>query len=130
MPYRLLGLHSCAGNCPARCFHGAFFCACKNRFTEGIDMENTRNQTNLLSTDSTNLKREKIRTIPITLIISHSLCVYRIDTRKLKLVSLSGINANNAVFFLPIVSICNSSVTVMEARLSKLNFSSLAASVI
>lgn len=33
-------------------------------------MENTRNPTNLLSTDSTNLKREKIRTIPITLIDS------------------------------------------------------------
>ena len=31
-------------------------------------MENTKNQTNLLSTDSTNFKREKIRTIPITLI--------------------------------------------------------------
>lgn len=33
-------------------------------------MENTRNPTNLLSTDSGNLKREKIRTIPITLIDS------------------------------------------------------------
>lgn len=33
-------------------------------------MENTRNQTNLLSTDPGNLKREKIRTIPITLIDS------------------------------------------------------------
>lgn len=33
-------------------------------------MGNTRNSTNLLSTDSTNLKREKIRTIPITLIDS------------------------------------------------------------
>ena len=33
-------------------------------------MKNTRNQTNLLSTDSTNFKREKIRTIPITLIDS------------------------------------------------------------
>ena len=31
-------------------------------------MENTRNQTNLPSTDPGNLKREKIRTIPITLI--------------------------------------------------------------
>ena len=31
-------------------------------------MENTRNPTNLLSTDPGNLKREKIRTIPITLI--------------------------------------------------------------
>lgn len=31
-------------------------------------MENTRNQTNLLSADPGNLKREKIRTIPITLI--------------------------------------------------------------
>lgn len=33
-------------------------------------MENTRNPTNLLSTDQGNLKREKIRTIPITLIDS------------------------------------------------------------
>ena len=33
-------------------------------------MENTRNPTNLLSTDHGNLKREKIRTIPITLIDS------------------------------------------------------------
>lgn len=33
-------------------------------------MENTRNPTNLLSTDPGNLKREKIRTIPITLIDS------------------------------------------------------------
>lgn len=33
-------------------------------------MKNTRNQTNLLSTDPGNLKREKIRTIPITLIDS------------------------------------------------------------
>ena len=33
-------------------------------------MENTRNQTNLLSTDPSNLKREKIRIIPITLIDS------------------------------------------------------------
>ena len=33
-------------------------------------MENTRNQTNLLSTDPGNLKREKIRTISITLIDS------------------------------------------------------------
>lgn len=33
-------------------------------------MENTKNQTNLLSTDPDNLKREKIRTIPITLIDS------------------------------------------------------------
>lgn len=33
-------------------------------------MENTKNQTNLLSTDPGNLKREKIRTIPITLIDS------------------------------------------------------------
>ena len=33
-------------------------------------MENTRNQTNLLSADPGNLKREKIRTIPITLIDS------------------------------------------------------------
>lgn len=33
-------------------------------------MENTRNSTNLLSTDHGNLKREKIRTIPITLIDS------------------------------------------------------------
>ena len=33
-------------------------------------MENTRNQTNLLSTDPGNLKREKIRIIPITLIDS------------------------------------------------------------
>lgn len=33
-------------------------------------MENTRNQTNLLSTDPGNFKREKIRTIPITLIDS------------------------------------------------------------
>ena len=33
-------------------------------------MENTRNPTNLLSTDPGNLKREKIRTIPITLINS------------------------------------------------------------
>lgn len=33
-------------------------------------MENTRNPTNLLSTDPSNLKREKIRTIPITLIDS------------------------------------------------------------
>lgn len=37
---------------------------------EGIDMENTRNPTNLLSTDPGNFKREKIRTIPITLIDS------------------------------------------------------------
>ena len=35
---------------------------------EGIDMENTRNQTNLLSAVPGNLKREKTRTIPITLI--------------------------------------------------------------
>lgn len=33
-------------------------------------MENTRNPTNLLSTDPGNFKREKIRTIPITLIAS------------------------------------------------------------
>lgn len=33
-------------------------------------MGNTRNSTNLLSTDPGNLKREKIRTIPITLIDS------------------------------------------------------------
>ena len=33
-------------------------------------MENTRNPTNLLSTDPGNLNREKIRTIPITLIDS------------------------------------------------------------
>ena len=33
-------------------------------------MENTRNPTNLLSTDPGNLKREKIRTIPVTVIDS------------------------------------------------------------
>ena len=55
---------------PCKVFSRRLFCACKNRFTEGIDMENTKNQTNLLSTDPGNLKREKISTIPNTLIDS------------------------------------------------------------
>ena len=56
--------------------------------------------------------------------------VYKIDTRKLKLVSLSGIMANIAVFFSPSVLSSSSSVIVSDERLSRLNFSSLAARVI
>ena len=51
-------------------------------------------------------------------------------TRKLKLVSLSGIRANNATFFSPKDGKSSSSVAVKDARLSRLNFSSLAARVI
>lgn len=43
---------------------------------------------------------------------------------------MSGIKANNAVFFSPKDGKSNSSVAVNEARLSRLNFSNLAASVI
>ena len=57
------------------------------------------------------------------------LCV-RIDTKKLKLESLSGIKANRATFFSPSDGRSSSSVVVKEARLSRLNFSSLAARVI
>jgi len=44
-------------------------------------------------------------------------------TKKLNEVSLSGIIANNAVFFSPKVESSISSVQVIPARLSKLNFS-------
>ena len=55
---------------------------------------------------------------------------YKMDTKKLKLESLSGIRANRATFFSPNEGRSSSSVVVKEARLSRLNFSSLAASVI
>ena len=51
-------------------------------------------------------------------------------TRKLKLVSLSGMSANNATFFSPKLGKSSSSVTVSDARLFRLNFSNRAASVI
>ena len=56
--------------------------------------------------------------------------MYKILTKKLKLVSLSGIKANKAVFFSPNDGKSNSSVAVQEAKLSRLNFSNLAAKVI
>jgi len=56
--------------------------------------------------------------------------VYKILTRKLNDVSLSGINANNAVFFSPRVDNSSSSYIVIEAKLSRLNFSNREASVI
>ena len=43
---------------------------------------------------------------------------------------MSGISANNATFFSPNEGKSNSSVAVKDARLSRLNFSNLAASVI
>jgi len=51
-------------------------------------------------------------------------------TIKLNDVSLSGSNANNAVFLSPIIFNSNSSVIVNDAKPSRLNFSSLEASVI
>ena len=48
----------------------------------------------------------------------------------MKLVSLSGISANSATFFSPRLGKSSSSVTVSAARLSRLNFSNLAARVI
>ena len=51
-------------------------------------------------------------------------------TKKLNEVSLSGINANNAVFFSPKLGKSNSSVIVNPAILSKLNFSNLEDNVI
>ena len=50
--------------------------------------------------------------------------------QKIELVSLSGINANNATFFSPRDFRSSSSVDANEERLSRLNFSSLDASVI
>jgi hypothetical protein len=52
------------------------------------------------------------------------------EARKLKLLSLSGMMINSAVFFSPMEVRSSSSVTVRAARLSRLNFSSRAASVI
>ena len=51
-------------------------------------------------------------------------------TKKLKLVSLSGIKANKAVFLSPNFDNSNSSVKTIFDKLSRLNFSSLADRVI
>ena len=51
------------------------------------------------------------------------------DTRKLKLVSLSGMTANRATLRSPSDGRSSSSVAVSDARASRLNFSSLEASV-
>ena len=56
--------------------------------------------------------------------------VYRMDTRKLKLVSLSGIRANKATFLSPKLDKSSSSVAVSAARERRLNFSNRAAKVI
>ena len=56
--------------------------------------------------------------------------MYRMLTTKLKLVSLFGIRAMNATFFWTKDWKSSSSVAVKDARLYRLNFSSLAASVI
>ena len=47
------------------------------------------------------------------------------DTKKLKLESLSGISANSATFFSPSDCKSSSSAEVRAARLSKLNFQAL-----
>lgn len=51
-------------------------------------------------------------------------------TRKLNEVSLSGINANNATFFSPMLSNSISSILVIFASSIRLNFSSLEDKVI
>ena len=51
-------------------------------------------------------------------------------TKKLKLVSLSGIRAKSATFFSPRDGRSSSSVAVSAASEDRLNFSNLAASVI
>lgn len=57
---------------PCKVFSRRFFCARETEIREGFDMENREKQTNLLPTEAGNNKREKIRTIPITLIDSAS----------------------------------------------------------
>ena len=49
--------------------------------------------------------------------------MYKILTKKLKLVSLSGISANRAVFFSPKLFKSNSSFWTIDDKLSKLNLS-------